>query len=500
MPVPRPTPLLSAHVVVGDTDEDRSVRSAESPSALHESGPERPDELSLRSLHNHTRLPSREPSPQPTRAGAGAGTDSARARHQSRTSDVSILSDLEDSRRSATPYDVRNETRDPDHRFFTPEFQSTLQAGVGIARDTLTEVERLDGLVQGDGDLEKLLDDAKELCTFRGSDKKTIALLGIREKVGKSSLINSLLHFPEIARTGDLGSACTSVITEYRQKTREHTTPIAIEVEHLSRPEIEEVIKELLWSYRQLYLPGVGPESAEDYTRCQRESAQAWSALEAAFKHKREFKGEKLWDMSEGALERLTAQLVGWSREIEWPDGAVDGVWRSTAETAGECVEKTVLFMQDQYWPFTKIIRVFLSAQLLEAGVAGGDSNLMLRLHDTNLARVRATHEYLSKCNHIFIVAKISRAITDQSLQSSLFTVLSRHVPLEWEDSAAQSLKIAVVCTKTEDIDIRAARREFCGPRKPIDAPVLDDLDAQIEDAKATGNRMLKKSLKQRYG
>ena len=54
------------------------------------------------------------------------------------------------------------------------------------------------------------------------------------------------------------------------------------------------------------------------------------------------------------------------------------------------------------------------------------------------------------RCNNIFIVAKISRAITDQSLKTSLFTVLSRHVPLEWEESAAKSLNVAVVCTKSE--------------------------------------------------
>ena len=87
--------------------------------------------------------------------------------------------------------------------------------------------------------------------------------------------------------------------------------------------------------------------------------------------------------------------------------------------------------------------------------VSGGsaywlDSNAVSGLQDTNLARVRATHDYLLKCHHIFIVADISRAITDQSLKSSLFSVISRHVPLEWEKSAAESLKIAVVCTKTE--------------------------------------------------
>ena len=54
------------------------------------------------------------------------------------------------------------------------------------------------------------------------------------------------------------------------------------------------------------------------------------------------------------------------------------------------------------------------------------------------------------KCDYVFIVAKISRAITDQSLKSSLYTVLARHVPLEWEESAGKSLNMAVVCTKSE--------------------------------------------------
>jgi hypothetical protein len=71
-------------------------------------------------------------------------------------------------------------------------------------------------------------------------------------------------------------------------------------------------------------------------------------------------------------------------------------------------------------------------------------------LHDTNLARVKATQHYLVKCDHIFIVAKISRAITDQSLKSSLYTILSQHVQLEWEKSGGQSLKFAIVCTKSE--------------------------------------------------
>jgi hypothetical protein len=192
---------------------------------------------------------------------------------------------------------------------------------------------------------------------------------------GKSSLINSLLHFPEIARTvsslfvltttcsdssqGDIGAACTSVVTEYRHKTKDHTAPITIEVEYLSNPEIEELLKELLWKYRQTLLPEINQDSvdAQDYTRYLRESAQALSALEAAFKHQSQFSEGFLSDMSEGALERISQQLIQWTNELVWPEGGNSGRWTSTASTAEECCEKTSVFMNDRFWPFTKIIR-----------------------------------------------------------------------------------------------------------------------------------------------
>jgi hypothetical protein len=160
---------------------------------------------------------------------------------------------------------------------------------------------------------------------------------------------------------GDLGTACTSVVTEYMQKTSSHTAPITVEVERLSQSGIEELVRELVWNYRQMLLPAVESNEVtpEEYARLQRESDLAWSTLEAAFKHRREFRPEFLKDQSADAGDKIVDQLIHWTHDLEWPhgDSGENFVWKSTAQTAEECCEKTSQFMQDRLWPFTKIIR-----------------------------------------------------------------------------------------------------------------------------------------------
>ncbi|RYP05881.1 hypothetical protein DL765_009691 [Monosporascus sp. GIB2] len=301
-------------------------------------------------------------------------------------------------------YNVRDEQL-PTHPFFTSSFQAVLKDGLDIAKGIANMIQSIPDSIERGPEIHRLLEDARSLSSFVGSDTRTIAVLGDSGQ-GKSSLINSLLHFPDIAKTGDTGSACTSVVTEYRQKTKEHSAaPIIIEVEYLAKDEIAEMVRELLWSYRQLFLPGVDSDttSAVDYARYTRESEQAWSALEAAFQHQSRFSKEMLRDMSEGALERIQDQLIAWTNDMEWPDGGEAGCWRSTAGNAEECREKTGLFMQDRYWPFTKIIRVYVNAQVLKTGLILAD---LPGLQDTNLARVRATEKYLMKQEWLLIEAR----------------------------------------------------------------------------------------------
>lgn len=95
----------------------------------------------------------------------------------------------------------------------------------------------------------------------------------------------------------------------------------------------------------------------KDCARVQRESEQAWSALEAGLKHQKGFNKDLLSDIAEGGLEKATDLLIQWAHELEWPDDGDSGTWKATADTADECCEKTSIFMEDRFWPFTKIIR-----------------------------------------------------------------------------------------------------------------------------------------------
>jgi hypothetical protein len=141
---------------------------------------------------------------------------------------------------------------------------------------------------------------------------------------------------------------------------KDHTAPITIEVEYFSNSEIEDHIKELVWNYRQMFLPSLGDADMgnNEHVRIQRESEQAWSALEAAFRHQKSFTKELLIsNMSEEGLANATNQLIQWAHDLQWPDGGSSGVFKKTANTAEECCNETGKFMEDRYWPFTKIIR-----------------------------------------------------------------------------------------------------------------------------------------------
>ena len=172
----------------------------------------------------------------------------------------------------------------------------------------------------------------------------------------------------------DLGSACTSVVTEFHYRRPGQMAAFVVEVEYLSMTEIAKLLHELVWDYRKFYTDAVQALDASDndewkeFKQHQDDSKRAWSTLEAAFGHQAQFSehlvrgdlghGRPTSDITvQAEMQRITAQLEDWAREIEWPGGAESGSWTTTADDVTEYDEKTRQFMDDKMWPFTKMIR-----------------------------------------------------------------------------------------------------------------------------------------------
>ena len=255
----------------------------------------------------------------------------------------------------------------PNHPYFNDAYQKLLSKGKKVTEDIHQELVKHREVDASK--IEQLASRAQALAKPDLHDTRTIAFLGDSGE-GKSSLINSLLDCPELSRTADIGVACTSVVTEFRYKTDEGSSPFLIEVEYLTKPEIEDMVKELVWNYRHVLLPDISADtmSAEEFQQLERQREVAWSALSAAFSHHKDL--QSLCDRDhEGAYDDTVQRLIEWAGQLEWPDKGIHGKCQYLANTAEECSEKTEQFMDDKFWPFTRVIRIFSRSQVLKSGL-----------------------------------------------------------------------------------------------------------------------------------
>lgn len=156
-----------------------------------------------------------------------------------------------------------------------------------------------------------------------------------------------------------LGAACTSVVTEYRLRKQEHTSKYTIEIDRMTDIEIEEELRELLWSYRYFHIYDLDEKeiTADEQNRLEDQSKLAWDTLRAAFGSKRRLTHAYLQDSSVGAEERIQQTLKSWTTELQWPGDSYESGWVGSADTVEECNRKTQQFLTGNLWPFIKVIR-----------------------------------------------------------------------------------------------------------------------------------------------
>jgi ATPase subunit of ABC transporter with duplicated ATPase domains len=184
------------------------------------------------------------------------------------------------SRIACIPHDVSTE-QPPEDLFNQPHFQRGFaQAKQAVGK--LAEVLGSGSLHnEPDSTMRRLRDKALELSTFQCPSTRTIGFVG-DSGVGKSSLLNSLLHTKDLARSSGSGTACTCVVTEYHYQAEDGFT---IEVEWFTEQELQAQLAELLGGYRRYHFHR-NDMSGEEQENFKKRAGLAMDTFKAMFGHR----------------------------------------------------------------------------------------------------------------------------------------------------------------------------------------------------------------------
>lgn len=354
------------------------------------------------------------------------------------------------------------------------QLQRAMHRSVNIADNAHTVIQSWMER-NNDSNLVRLSQRAKQLSEVRLQYCVVLAMIGSTGE-GKSRLLNSHMDCPGLAPSDDNGSACTSVPVEFRQKNSNHTAPFTIEIKQMSDTGKNDMIVELLNSFR-----------ADPELRELDKAKNAWSALHAAFKNQPGFSNEFL---DAGALKDVTQQLLAWTRDLtsHWPNST------KKFHSAEDCSDAVANSMKSEFWPFIESIRVFLDSDLLKAGVVLVD---LPGLKDVNFTRVRKTQQYLLHCHHAFITTGIARAkdttavgdaIDGLSEEGSNKTLCQQHVPYDMSGSSRLPIGLSIVRTKIDVINLAGTWRAYGKTPGGIKMQPYLGHESRMSEAHATGD------------
>ncbi|KAE9987174.1 hypothetical protein EG328_003643 [Venturia inaequalis] len=382
----------------------------------------------------------------------------------------SLPSDIED--------DMHNENQGTDSLFYaydvekeldqfvvTPDIGRVIES-IGTCRDIAKKLSSVAGEIEIDhaGQIELLLQAQKYM-----SPRTFIAFLG-EIGVGKSKTVDSLLNCPDAAPTGDSGEAETQKPTEYQQKKDRHCGAVTGEIILYSVQETLQILKESLHVFRlSLYLE----DEAEEYDI--KEAAQAaLNELTTFFGSRTSLTEHFLSDLSEGAEERILGQLHSWFHQISWPENDCLGV--ETADTPSPVHASIRTYENNRFWPFVKVIRFYLDSPLLALGVVLVD---LPGVQDANRARSKMADAYLHHCQMVFVVAEIKRVIASEQVKKKMDKIVSGNVSLDVEHPG-KYIRTAIVCTKSDEIDLKSGRRKMEQHGEPRAFAQLVELEKRI--------------------
>ena len=236
----------------------------------------------------------------------------------------------------------------------------------------------------------------------------------------------------------------------------------AIHSDYFTLEELRRQFEELLRAYRDYeQLPKTTKDQIEDEESesankaLKKKALLASQTFEAIFKEKIPKHPTLLSSMG---FDRSVDMMSDWASEVlprfegEESFSTIEQCSSRLRELSSDSDESST---EQPRWPFIRKLRVHLNAYILSQGLIIAD---LPGLRDSNSARKAITERYVRQCHQIFAVARIDRAITDESVKD-IFELARR----------ANLAKVDVVCTRSEDVQIREAKHDWIEERARIE-------------------------------
>lgn len=257
-------------------------------------------------------------------------------------------------------------------------------------------------------------------------------------------------------RKGSSGRACTNVPTEMTCSFKNQGSNFAARIQYFNMDDIRDMIREQLEDYVHYNFRKDDKWTQDEKVLYSQRSETAVSTLWALFCDYEIFKSQKSVmgylnrhrDASEQAVTDLVRMcrarildrddtVTEHGRFVEYHEAETSHTLRAKIDSLtcskAHCAES-------QMWPLVRNATLGVKgSRVLNSAVITD----LPGVSDTNQLRVKSATEYLKECDVLWVVAKIDRVVTDDSVHALLQKYGERFAG-----------KVAVICTRSDDFDM----------------------------------------------